>query len=163
MPVEGSPPFAGVATCLTVSGSLARTARHVPSEDYTSLPMSPDATRYYKKGPSGLRKYLPFWLATWIDRLMVFVVPVLVVVSGVLKGIPIAVGARLSRDLSRLYKRLRRIEDATDAGDRRDELIQELDAIDEVSLRLHIPYGHLPEYFELRQTIHDVRSRLIGS
>jgi TRAP-type uncharacterized transport system substrate-binding protein len=38
-----------------------------PSEDYTSLPLSADAKRYYDKGPSGLRKYLPFWLATWVD------------------------------------------------------------------------------------------------
>ena len=33
------------------------------------LPLSPDAERYFKSGPSFLQRYLPFWLAVLVDRL----------------------------------------------------------------------------------------------
>ena len=131
-----------------------------PSEDYTSLPMNADAVRYYEKGPSGLRKYLPFWLATIIDRVVVYVVPFLVVISTVFKGVPILTRLSFSLSLQRLYKRLKPIELADNIDDQRDALLQELDAIEADSKRLRVPRMYLAEYFELRQNIHDLRDRL---
>jgi len=93
-----------------------------PSQDYTSLPLSADAKRYYDKGPSGLRKYLPFWLATWVDRLIVYVLPALVVASSVFKGIPAIIEMKARLELRPFYRRI--------------------------------------HYFEFRQYIHDLRTRL---
>jgi hypothetical protein len=131
-----------------------------PSEDYTSLPMNADAVRYYEKGPSGLRKYLPFWLATWVDRIVVYVVPFLVVISTVFRGVPLLTRLGFSFSLHRLYKRLKRIELADHTDDQRDDLLRELDAIDADSKRLAVPRTYLAAYFELRENIHDLRDRL---
>jgi len=131
-----------------------------PSQDYTSLPLSPDAKRYYDKGPSGLRKYLPFWLATWIDRLIVYVVPILVVASSVFKGIPVIVQMRARLTLRGFYLRIQRIENSTDQQANRDAYLAELDAIEDATRKIHVPQMHIAHYFEFRQYIHDLRSRL---
>jgi len=131
-----------------------------PSQDYTSLPLSPDAKRYYDKGPSGLRKYLPFWLATWVDRLIVYVLPVLVVVSGVFKGIPVIIEMRARLRLRGFYRRMQRIENSTDQQANRDAYLAELDLIEDATREIHIPQMHIAHYFEFRQYIHDLRSRL---
>jgi hypothetical protein len=131
-----------------------------PSEDYTSLPMNADAVRYYEKGPSGLRKYLPFWLATLVDRVVVYVVPFLVVFSTIFRGVPLLTRFSFSFSSQRLYKRLKRIELADNTDDQRDDLLRELDAIEADSKRLPVPRMYLAPYFELRQNIHDLRDRL---
>ena len=131
-----------------------------PSRDYTSLPLSVEAERYYDKGPSGLRKYLPFWLATWVDRLIVYVVPILVVASSVFKGIPVLIQMRARLTLRRFYRRIQRIENSTDQQANRDAYLTELDAIEDATREIHIPPMHIAHYFEFRQYIHDLRSRL---
>jgi TRAP transporter TAXI family solute receptor len=131
-----------------------------PSEDYTSLPLSADAKRYYDKGPSGLRKYLPFWLATWIDRLIVYVLPILIVASTVFKGIPVLIEVHARLALRGFYTKMQRIENATDQKSNRDAYLEELDAIEEASGQIHVPQMHIAHYLEFRQYIHDLRSRL---
>lgn len=131
-----------------------------PSRDYTSLPLSAEAERYYDKGPSGLRKYLPFWLATWVDRLIVYVVPILVVASSVFKGIPVLIQMRARLALRGFYTRIQRIENSPDQQANRDAYLAELDAIENATREIHIPQMHIAHYFEFRQYIHDLRSRL---
>jgi len=131
-----------------------------PSEDYTSLPLSADARRYYEKGPSGLRKYLPFWLATWVDRLIVYVVPVFVVASTLFKGIPVFIQMKARLAFRGFYKRLQQIENAEDQKSNRDAYLEELDAIEDAAGKIHVPQMHIAHYFEFRQYIHDLRSRL---
>ena len=132
-----------------------------PSEDYTSIPMNPDATRYYENGPSGLRKWLPFWLATLVDRLVVYVLPVLLVAWTVFKAIPMLVGLRITVAFGQIYKRLKKIELASDDEAQRTQLLIELDKIEAETTRLRVGPRHLAPYFELRQNIHDMRTRLI--
>ena len=122
--------------------------------------MNAEAVRYYEKGPSGLRKYLPFWLATLVDRVVVYVVPFLVVISTAFKGVPVLNGFVFSLSSQRLYKRLKRIELADNTADKRDDLLRELDAIEADSKSLRVPRMYLVPYFELRQNIHDLRDRL---
>jgi hypothetical protein len=39
--------------------------------------LSKEAERYYKTGPAFLRRYLPFWLAIFIDRTKIMQVPLI--------------------------------------------------------------------------------------
>jgi TRAP-type uncharacterized transport system substrate-binding protein len=131
-----------------------------PSEDYTSLPLNADAQQYYKQGPSGLRKHLPFWLASLIDQLIIYGLPILVVLSSVFKGLPVALELKTKIDLAKIYKRIQPIENAPDQRTRRGAYLSALDQAESACAALHVPRTHLPQYFELRQYIHDLRSRL---
>ena len=129
-----------------------------PSERYTSLPMNEHAVRYYKKGPSGFRKYLPFWLASLVDQIIIFGLPIFVVLSTVFKGIPVYLEWKIKLDLLKFYKRLALIEKAP--SHELEACLAELAAIEAESAKLHVPGLHLPAYFEFRQSIHDMRDRL---
>jgi TRAP-type uncharacterized transport system substrate-binding protein len=152
--------FLDAATSLHGGPSLLAERGTFPSQDYTSLPLSPEAKRYYDKGPSGLRKYLPFWLATWVDRLIVYVVPILVVASSVFKGIPIVIEMKARLALRGFYRRVQRIENSTDQRADRDAYLAELDTIEDATRKIHIPQMQIAHYLEFRQYIHDLRSRL---
>jgi TRAP-type uncharacterized transport system substrate-binding protein len=73
------------------SGLLHR-AGDFPQPDATEYPMSTDAERYHKSGPSALQRFLPYWAVVWIQRLIYFGLPLLVV------GLPLA------RALPALYR-----------------------------------------------------------
>ena len=152
--------FLDAATRFHSRRSLLSKRGEFPSEDYTSLPMNEDAVRYFKKGPGGLRKYLPFWLASLIDELMIYLVPLFVVLSSVFKGTPVVMELKVKFDLLKYYKRIGEIEQTPNQRDRRDELLRRLDAIDADSAQLRVPKIHLPTYFELRQYLHDMRDRI---
>ena len=150
--------FLDAATSLHRSATLLSKRGEFPSEDYTSLPMSPEAIRYYEKGPSGFRKYLPFWVASLIDQLIIYGLPIFVVLSTVFKGIPVYLEWKIKLDLLRFYKQLALIEKAP--SHELQECLAELTAIEAESAKLHVPGLHLPAYFEFRQSIHDMRERL---
>ena len=148
------------ATSIHHRASLLAPRGTFPSVRYASLPMNRDAERYYRDGPSGLHKYLPFWLASIVDRVIVYGVPVLVVVSTLFKGIPVVLRMHVSFGLNRLYKRMNRIEDAEDKAEKREDYLRELDSIEEAAVRLRVPGMYLARYFEFRQYAHDLRTRV---
>lgn len=152
--------FLAAATSVHGGATLLSKRGEFPSEDYTSLPMNEDAIRYYKAGPSGFRKYLPFWLASLFDQLMIYLVPLFVVLSSVFKGIPVLIGLKVRIALQRYYLRLQQIEKAPDLEQHLAKYLAELDAIDADSAKLRVPRMYVRDYFDLRQFIHDMRERL---
>ena len=48
-----------------------------PTPAFVDLELNPEARRYYEYGPPFLQRYLPFWLATMVDRLKVMLIPLL--------------------------------------------------------------------------------------
>lgn len=150
--------FLDAATSLHRSATLLSKRGEFPSEDYTSLPMSEEAIHYYEKGPGGFRKYLPFWVASLIDQLIIYGLPIFVVLSTVFKGIPVYLEWKIKLDLLGFYKRLAAIEKAP--SHELEKCLAELAAIEAESSKLHVPGLHLPAYFEFRQSIHDMRERL---
>ena len=62
-----------------------------PSPKGVDIPLSLDADHYMKAGPSFLHKHLPFWIAVWIDRVIVFVIPALALLVPLFRYAPHAV------------------------------------------------------------------------
>ena len=83
------------------------------------LPLHPQAQRYYQSGRPLLQKYLPFWIATWIDRMAILLLPLLAVAVPLLRLLPAAMQWRIKRRIFRYYGDLSRLEARLDdAGDR---------------------------------------------
>jgi hypothetical protein len=150
--------FLDAATLFHSRATLFSEQGEFPGERYTSLAMNPDAVSYYKGGPKGLRKYLPFWVAAVIDQIINIGLPFIVVLSTVFKGIPVYLEWKLKLELMKFWKRLAAIE--KDPQHDPEESLAQLDAIEAESSTLRTPGMHLPSYFELRQEIHDMRDRL---
>ena len=59
-----------------------------PSTKDVDFPMNADAARYYKNGEPFLQRFLPFWAANLVDRLIVLLVPLLALVLPLARVLP---------------------------------------------------------------------------
>ena len=127
------------------------------------LPLSPDAARYYKSGPSFLQRYLPFWLAVLVDRLIVLLVPIVALLIPLLKVAPAIYTWRVRSKVFRCYGELKFLEDdlknhfdPVKLGDYR----LRLDALEEEAVQLHVPLGFTDLVYTLREHVNLVRGIL---
>ena len=127
------------------------------------LPLSPDAERYFKSGPSFLQRYLPFWLAVLVDRLIVMLVPIFVLLIPLLKVAPAIYNWRVRSKVFRIYGELKFLEDdlknhfdPAKLGDYRSRL----DSIDDEASVLHVPLGFTDLTYTLREHVNLVRGIL---
>jgi TRAP transporter TAXI family solute receptor len=96
---------------------IFETAGEFPNVTHVDLPVSPDADRHMRFGPSFLHRYLPFWLATFAERTIVLVVPLLVILVPLFNHLPQFLRWRIRRRIFRWYGELVLLERAirTDA------------------------------------------------
>lgn len=138
-------------------------AGEFPSYKDQMLPLSPEAARYFKSGPSFLQRYLPFWLAVLVDRLIVMLVPVFVLLIPLLKVAPAIYNWRVRSKVFRIYGELKFLEDdlknhfdPAKLGDYRSRL----DSIDDEASVLHVPLGFTDLTYTLREHVNLVRGIL---
>src|SRR5574343_787149 len=138
-------------------------AGEFPSYKDQMLPLSPDAARYFKSGPSFLQRYLPFWLAVLVDRLIVMLVPIFALLIPLLKVAPAIYNWRVRSKVFRIYGELKFLEDdlknhfdPAKLGDYR----LRLDALEEEAVELHVPLGFTDLVYTLREHVNLVRGIL---
>jgi len=139
-------------------GWLAR-AGTFPNSGNAEFPLAKDAERYYRLGPPFLQRYLPFWLANFIDRMWVALFSIIAVLIPISRLIPPLYRFRVRSRVFRWYRQLRRIED--DIGERdRKELADELDKLEARARRIAVPLSYADELYALRTNINLVRLKL---
>lgn len=125
------------------------------------FPLSPEAQRYYKSGKPWLQRFLPFWAATLVDRMVVLLIPLFAVLIPVMK---IAPGLYNWRVKSRIYKRYGELKfleaelEADPAKLTRGEWIKRLDAIERDVNHLPMPLAFSDMIYTLRTHIGLVRN-----
>ncbi|MBI1205773.1 MAG: C4-dicarboxylate ABC transporter substrate-binding protein [Azospirillum sp.] len=144
--------------------ALFQRAGMLPIAGDQEFPMSPDAVRAYRSGAPLLQRYLPFWLATWVDRWTVLLLPVLGVLLPALRLAPTAYSWRMRRRIIYWYRELKQVED--DGGDPADpEVIaartREIERIERAVNRLPVPLAYADQVYDLRDHIDAVRRRLL--
>jgi len=130
--------------------------------DQTFLP-SPEAERYYSAGPPFLQRYLPYWAAVLVDRLLFLLLPVLALTVPALKLIPAVYRWRMRSRIFRWYGDLKFLENEVrhryDAG-RRGEYLARLDAIEEAAYHRRVPLAFSDLVYTLREHVDLVRRML---
>ena len=84
------------AKCM-VRRATSEKPREFPNTEPVDLPVSADANRHHRFGPSLLNRALPFWAATLVERPIVIVVPLLVVLVPLINLLPQLVRWRFDR------------------------------------------------------------------
>jgi hypothetical protein len=131
-----------------------------PSMRHVYLPLDRTAIRFFEDGPPKLRKVLPYWASTLVDRFASFAATVLGAAMAIFSILPRLLGIPMQIKLKRWFAEIVTIEKESMAGDNNDALIDRLDALDRVSADLHVFRFQLTDYLEYRQHIFDTRDRL---
>ena len=134
-----------------------------PSTKDIDLTMSPDAAHYYKSGPPFLQRYLPFWAANFVDRMIVLLVPVLALLIPMVRLLPTLYNWRIRSRIYRQYGELKFLEDEVvnqPAAGKTGEFIARLDRIEERVDQLRIPLSYHEQMYTLRSHIDLVRARI---
>lgn len=133
-----------------------------PTLQNLDFPLQSDAQHYFDRGPSLLYRYLPFWIAVWIQRMVVLVIPLLTMLP-IVRLAPPAYRWQIQRKIYQWYKRLRRIEaelDGATSPEQRGKLRQELDDVQQRLTKLKLPLSYAQQLYDLRGHVDFVRERL---
>jgi TRAP transporter TAXI family solute receptor len=145
---------------------LFHRAGEFPNPRQVDFPLSTDAERFYRSGTRFLQRYLPFWAATLVDRLVVLLIPVVALVIPLMRIAPALYGWRARSRIYKWYGQLKFLEEGwrRDPGTRpRDEWLAELDQLEARVNRIRTPLAYANQLYILREHIGLVRRAMLGS
>lgn len=132
-----------------------------PNPNTAPLPLSRAADNFYTNGPPKLQKYLPFRLATLINRFLTAVVAVASAAVAIFNLVPALIAVPFRMSVKRSYRELKEIERSAAAGADKKTLLNDLAKVDQFTASLKVPLRNLDTtWLELRQYLHDMRDRV---
>jgi hypothetical protein len=141
-------------------------AGQFPVPDAVDIPISDDAMHYYRTGTPFLQRYFPFWLAVFVGRLLVILIPVVGVLFPIVRFVPAIYGWGVRRRIFRLYGELKFLEAEMEARGPKAEvkdLLDRLDRLEDRANHLRVPTMFAQLLYTLRHHITLVRQRLKGA
>lgn len=142
---------------------LLNKKREFPASLDSDFPLSAQAENFYQNGLPFLDKYLPFWAATFVNRMLIVLIPLLALLIPLTKIIPVVYTRLVKRKLFRYYGELRFLETQIQANTDKQEFekyLAELGNIENKVNGLRLPVSFSQHLYELRGHIELVRARL---
>lgn len=127
------------------------------------FPISAEASRYYKNGKSLVYRFLPFWLASRVNTVLVALVPLIVLLIPAMRLIPAAFRWRMQLRINRWYRELLALErnlPGPGAPANREKILQQLTRIENDVNKMKVPTSFAGQFYDLRGNIMFVRNRL---
>src|SRR5882724_6765927 len=154
------------ATQVHGRASLLQSAGQFPNPSIHTFPLSAEAARYYKSGDrSFIYRYLPFWLASLMSRLLIVIVPLFVVIVPSLRYLPLLYRWRIDSRIHHRYGELMELERqtlGTLSEQQRTHLLERLETIEKSVISRKMPGSHAEQVYILREHIDFVRKKLLG-
>lgn len=143
--------------------SMFNSKGEFPAAKDTDFPISTQALNFYKSGLPIIDKYLPFWAATFVNRTLIVILPLLALLIPLTKIIPMVYVWLVKRKLFRYYGELRFLDAQLQDIKTAEDVQQCLDKLNDieakvVNVKLPVPFSQYA--YELRAHIELVRSKL---
>ncbi|HSD53163.1 MAG TPA: TAXI family TRAP transporter solute-binding subunit [Burkholderiales bacterium] len=135
-----------------------------PNARQVDFPLSKEADRFYKTGTRFFQRYLPFWLATLVERTLVLLIPLIAIVLPVMRFAPALYGWRARSRVYKWYGQLKFLERELDfdPGARtRAEWLAELERIEDRVHRVATPLAFANLLYTLREHIALVEAKVL--
>jgi len=142
---------------------LFRKAGQFPAAESIDFPLSDEAHRFYRSGKPFLQRYLPFWLAVFIGRLLVLLIPVLGVLLPMIRIAPLLFRWKMRQRVYKLYHELRAIElnwETRREDSNTVDLVAQLNQLEEKADQLWLPASSMGKLYLFKEHIALVRKRL---
>lgn len=140
-------------------------AGEFPGTAQVDLRVSPDALRHHRFGRSFLYRELPFWAATFVERTIILVVPLLVVLVPLVNLLPQIVRWRNRSRVYRWYGELALLEREVAAQKGPPPVarwIAQLDRIERAVAEVRTPPSFASEAYTLREHVAMVRHAVLA-
>jgi len=136
-----------------------------PNLNTNEFPISDESTRYFKSGRPFLQRYLPFWLASFIERRLLILVPFMALLIGLLQALPRMASARIKNRLVVWYREIKSLEDEIwrtpqPTPDQIAQWREEIENIDAHASQIRVPQRYFQDVYALKQAIGVVRKRI---
>ncbi len=145
-----------IASEIHAPGGLVHNLRQFPNETGLEFEQSEESKRFFKTGRPFLQRYLPFWLANLIERLLVSIVPALAIGIPLVKIIPAFLEYRERAKILQIYEDVFQLEynpaSAKLTAEEKKTRIQTL--LNEVG-QLRLGAAHHPNLYSLKQHLND--------
>lgn len=139
--------------------------KEFPQAVENDIPLSDDAVRFYKSGKSFLYRYLPFWLASLLNRMLISFIPMLLVLIPAVRSVPLIFRWIGQMRLRLRYRALLRLEarfrDEKDPA-KLKELNEQFESIDKDVRQMKVRANLADQFYALRSHIDYVR-RMMAS
>jgi TRAP transporter TAXI family solute receptor len=138
-------------------------AGEFPSMKTQDFPISEQAKRFYRSGGSWLYGYLPFWAATFVDRMLLVLISIGMVLIPMIGILPWFYTWRNRSKYYRWYRELRELEEELKEHERPENVVEynaRLDRIEEAVCKIRVSVAFYDEVFILKEHIQMVRLKL---
>jgi TRAP transporter TAXI family solute receptor len=156
----------GAATEVHGGAGMFERALQFPSAEYLEFPLSSEARRYFRIGPSFLARYLPFWAATLVDRMKVMLLPLITLLIPLFKVVPPTYRWRIRAKIYRWYRDVHAVDIALaerPKGSDLSDLLKELERIEAEVRRIVIPLSYSESHYNLRLHINWLRGKVLAA
>lgn len=155
-----------VANQVHGSAGLFAKSGEFPNLTTQEYRISSDAARYYKSGKSFLYRDFPFWVASFINRILVVLIPLLLILIPTIKLAPLIYRWKIQLSIYPFYKALLELESdafkTTINANKRQEIMSNLDQLEAKLSKIKIPAAFADMFYGLRGHINFVRTRLMA-
>jgi len=135
-----------------------------PSPKYVDFDLSKEAVRFYKSGPPFLQRYLPFWVANFLTRMMVMLVPLIALLYPLFKLMPLIYKWRMRSRIYRWYSELKAVDPDIQkdfVAERLEEYLAKLNKVENQVSNISIPPAYAEGLYDLRLHIEMLRNKLL--
>lgn len=142
---------------------LLQKANEFPQAADSELPLDDHAARVHKNGPPFLQRFLPFWLATFLDRMAVMIIPIATILLPMMKIVPMAYQWRIRRRIMFWYDQLKRLESRLRADKSPAAMaahLEDMRRIEDAVGVIPVPLMYSDQLYSLRSAVELVRQRL---
>ncbi len=153
------------ATLSSTEGNLVVPSREFPTLEYIEFEPHAGSVDYFQSGESFLYRYLPFWLASFLNRMKIMAVPLLTLALPLFKMAPPVYRWRIRSRIYRWYRILRDIDQENLAEDSNIHQQEHLDKLDRIARELSevdVPLSYMEEFYNLHLHIDLIRRRVLG-
>jgi TRAP transporter TAXI family solute receptor len=144
-------------------GGLLEPPDEFPSGRFTSFPLTAEAEHYHENGPPFLLRFMPFWAASLVDRLIILVIPLMVFIIPLVKIAGPLYRWRIRSKIFRWYRYLRETDQKIRDGSidkHTEEQIVRLLELESDLRQVEVPLSYADELYDLHLHVGHVLDRL---
>ncbi len=137
-------------------GSLLSDPGRFPTPLLSDIAISDEAERYYKNGPSFLRRIFPYSVANFLERAWVLAIPLITLLIPLVRAAPPLYRWRIRRKIYVWYKDLRDLESAgraAETAEQRMDVRARLADLQAETGKVEVPVSYTDDLYRLRAHI----------